>query len=184
MKRLFIAIKINPEREFLQLYEELKSQLKYEKITWVSPQNIHITLKFLGETPEYKIVDVASGMKKAVAGTVPFSFRIKGLGIFGSSYQPKVIWVGIENWKELAALGEKIIQEMERLGWQCDRQNFVPHLTLGRIKFIRDKQIFQEVISEYKHVDIQEVDVTEIRLYESILTREGPVYTVIERVGL
>ena len=184
MKRLFIAIKINPDREFLQLYEELRSQLKFEKITWVSPHNVHITLKFLGDTPEDKVEAVAAGMKKAAEGISPFSFRLGGLGIFGSSYQPRVIWAGIKDWKELAGIGEKIIREMEVLGWERDRQNFVPHLTIGRIKFIKDKQTFQEVIGEYKHVDIQEVTVTEVRLYESELTREGPVYTVIDRVEL
>lgn len=184
MKRLFIAIKINPDREFLQLCEELRSQLKFEKITWVSPQNVHITLKFLGDTPENKIEFISAGMKKAVTGMPAFSFRLRGLGIFGSSYQPRVVWAGIENWKELALIGENIIREMEFLGWERDRQNFVPHLTLGRIKFIRDKQVFQEVIGEYKHIDIQDVNVTEVRLYESVLTREGPVYTVVERVGL
>ena len=184
MKRLFIAIKINPDREFLQLYEELRTQLKFEKITWVSLHNVHITLKFLGDTPEDKVEAVAAGMKKAAEGISPFSFRLGGLGIFGSSYQPRVIWAGIKDWKELAGIGEKIIREMEVLGWERDRQNFVPHLTIGRIKFIKDKQTFQEVIGEYKHVDIQEVNVTEVRLYESELTRQGPVYTVIDRVEL
>ena len=184
MKRLFIAIKINPEDTFREVHSNLRGLLRSEKITWVSPENIHITLKFLGDTEEARIPAIMEAMRKSAEGIPPFSFHLKGTGIFGSSYQPKVVWIGVPDGSEMVTLAKKLIDAMVPLGWPRDRQNFVPHLTIGRIRFIRDKAAFQQAIDEYRSEKIQEVQVDDIRLYESILKREGPEYKMIAKAGL
>jgi 2'-5' RNA ligase len=73
---------------------------------------------------------------------------------------------------------------VEQIGWERDRQNFVPHLTIARIKHVPDKKLFQQFIDENRNAFIQEVSVAEFHLYESILLREGPVYKVLETYEL
>jgi RNA 2',3'-cyclic 3'-phosphodiesterase len=176
MKRLFAAIKIHPSASYIRLFNEISSSLRHERIKWTQPENTHLTLKFFGETDEAKIPLICLALESAVAKSKPFTLKISNTGIFGSHYDPKIIWFGIEKQDELESLAQNIFTELAKHGWHADRQNFVPHLTIGRIKGLKDKPLFQKIISKYNTVEIQEENVTEIILFESILLREGPMY--------
>jgi len=176
MKRLFVAVKIHPSLRYISLFNEITSSLRHERIKWVETLNTHLTLKFFGETDEAKIQSICQAMKAASAELNPFTMKIANTGIFGSRYDPKVVWFGIEKNTKLDILAQNLFSELAKCGWEQDRQNFVPHLTIGRIKDLKDKTLFQQIISKYNVVDIQEEYVTEIILYESILRREGPLY--------
>ena len=184
MKRLFAAIKIQPSPEFLKTYNSLKSGLRFCRITWVKPESIHVTLKFFGETEERKIPEISRVLKEVASRHKPFAAELVNVGIFGSSYSPKVIWFGIEKSEPLKKLGQEVIQSCEAIGWEADRQNFVPHLTIGRIKEVPDKQLFQKMIDMHKTDRLQEFSVSEFNLYESILLKEGPLYKVVESYKL
>lgn len=184
MKRLFIAIKINPEETLVNLYNLLNINTTHDKIKWVNINNIHITLKFLGETEENKTHEIITCINNVVKNISHLHFDISQIGIFGSNYQPKVIWLGIKNEENLINLATQIHNELENIGFNKDRQNFVPHLTLGRINYITDKKRFTSIIKKLNIQQIQSVEVNEIILYESILKKEGPVYTVIEKFKL
>jgi 2'-5' RNA ligase len=162
----------------------LKEELRHEKIKWVEDQNIHITLKFFGETLDEKIPDISSVIGKRASITQTFDLRLAGLGIFGSSYAPKVIWVGIEPYAELSSLMKKIHDDLNDIGFESDRQNLVPHLTLGRIKFLQDKIIFNRTMERYRSISSSLQSVEEIILFESILHREGPEYIAIKKYPL
>jgi len=176
MKRLFAAIKIHPLARYISLFNEISSSLRHERIKWVEPENMHLTLKFFGETDETKIPAIRQSIETAVAQSKSFTLKIANTGIFGSRYDPKVIWFGIDKQEELDNLAKNIFSELGKIGWQQDRQNFVPHLTIGRIKGLKDKPLFQQIISKYNTVEIQEENVNKIILYESILRRERPLY--------
>jgi RNA 2',3'-cyclic 3'-phosphodiesterase len=176
MKRLFAAIKIHPSPEYTRLFNELSTALRHEPIKWVEPENMHLTLKFFGETDEAKIPVIQKALATAATQTKPFTLKIANTGLFGSRYDPKVIWFGIEKNTLLENQVKDIFSELQKCGWEPDRQNFVPHLTIGRIRGLKDKSLFQQVISRYNTIEIQEEMVTEIILYESILRREGPLY--------
>lgn len=176
MKRLFTAIKIHPSTGFIILFNEITSSLRHENIKWVKPENMHLTLKFFGETDENQIPIIQKVLAEAAANARPFSLKIANTGVFGSRYDPKVLWFGIEKHDELVSLVQNIFIGLENAGWEPDRQNFVPHLTIGRIRKLKDKPLFQNIISKYNSVEIQEENVSEINLYESILLREGPLY--------
>lgn len=180
MKRLFAAIKVQPSDEFTRVYFNLRKELSYENIKWVNPDNVHITLKFFGETPEEKIPGINKALTAASIGVEPFSIRIENTGIFGSSYRPKVIWFGIEDGGAISTLAGKIFGELEKAGWENDRQNFVPHLTIARIKHLKDKKRFQQVIDGFRDSFLQESEVTSFYLFESILHQDGPEYKVVE----
>lgn len=184
MKRLFVAIKVIPEVVFLSLFDELKKDLKHEKIKWVEVHNLHLTLKFFGETPENKMPEIITALKAGIEKHKQFAFKIKSLGIFGSRYNPKLIWAGLQNTIPLVHLATDVNTELEKIGYNYDRQNFVPHLTLGRIKFLRDKNLFQDIIVDYKDEYFQDVFVEEVYLLESVLTKEGPIYQIIEKFEL
>jgi 2'-5' RNA ligase len=180
MKRLFAAIKIQPDNVFLDQFHELQNRLKHEQIKWVEEHNIHITLKFFGETEEEKFPEIVSLLELVTADINVFSFSLQKLGVFGSSYDPRVIWAGIEPYANLSFIMKMISRKLENIGYKPDRQNLVPHLTLGRIKLIKDKQMFQKIIDENNGISSQEIIVDSFILYESILKKEGPVYLALK----
>lgn len=180
MKRLFVAIKIDPGEEFLKQFRGLRMQLSGERIKWVEEHNIHITLKFFGETEEERVPGIIRALEEVASGTSVFFFSLRKLGIFGSSYDPRVVWVGIEPYADLVALMSGIRDTMSAIGFEPDRQNLVPHLTLGRIKDLRDKKRFQQVIDQNKEIASGEMKAANIILFESILKKEGPVYLALK----
>lgn len=183
-KRLFIAIKIHPDPSFMNKFRQLKTELRHEKIKWVEEHNIHLTLKFLGETDEEQIPLINAGLEKIAGKTSSFSFILKTLGIFGSSYEPRVIWTGIEPYEQLVVLMKRVHETMRGVGFEPDRQNLVPHLTLGRIKFLKDRHLFQDVLERYCGIESNELKADSMILFESILKKEGPEYRALKVVTL
>jgi 2'-5' RNA ligase len=184
MKRIFTAIKIHPTDNFISLMYKLKHALRNENIKWVEPNNIHITLKFFGETEESRIAKINNQLMIVASRHEPFKFSITGTGVFGSSYDPRVIWFGIKENKELLNLSTDVLNSMANIDWEKDHQNFVPHLTIGRIKYINDKNKLKELTGKYKDIEIQEEILNEFCLYESILKPQGPIYTVLKTFKL
>ncbi len=184
MKRLFAAVKIHPSPEFLETYNSLKSGLKFAEIKWVKPEIIHVTLKFFGETDEKRIPDIKKVLKEVAQRHQPFTSELANVGIFGSTYDPRVIWFGLEKAEPLQSLAQDVLSSVEQIGWPRDRQNFVPHLTIARIKHVPDKRLFQQIIDQHKNDRFQELKVTEFHLYESVLQREGPIYRVLDSYSL
>ncbi len=183
-KRLFAAIKVEPEEAFSDMYHNLCQVLGFHIIKWVEPHNIHVTLRFFGETPVDEIPVITEALRQATTGIKPFELEIAKTGIFGSYYSPKVIWFGITENPVLNKLYSQLNIALEEAGFMSDRQNFVPHLTVGRVKEIRDKNHFQEIITMFKDYTFQKQKVGSFELYESVLKKEGPEYTVIEQFRL
>ena len=185
MKRLFVAIKILPDEHFLNIYYQLLKQFEDEPINWVEPQNMHLTLKFFGETADDRIYEIADVLSKVSAAIRPFQFSIKSVSVFGSSYRPRVIWFGINHGELIKNMARDLHKKLKIIDFTNDRQNFVPHLTIGRIKKeLKHKRSFQQKIDRFKDAFIQDVDVNEVILFESILKPKGPVYKVIESFTL
>lgn len=184
MKRLFIAIGIRPDRVFLSLLGEFRSLLIREQIKWVGLKNIHITVKFLGETEEERIPGIIMLLNKLAGSTPDFSFCLSGLGIFGSSYNPRVIWAGISPFEELAALMNMARKEFETLGYEADRQNLVPHLTLGRIRSLKNPRGFHAALERYREISSGPMEAGDLILFESKLRQSGPEYHTLAAVPL
>jgi len=125
-KRLFAAIRINPEKKFMDQLYQLKMQLLHEKIKWVEDHNIHITLKFFGNTEVNKLQDIESVLHRIAISHSPFTVRLVNLGIFGSKYDPRVIWAGIDPYDRLVSLMKDAHAELKSIGYEPDRQNVVP----------------------------------------------------------
>ncbi len=176
MKRLFTALKIQPDARFLETFGRIRQELRGESIKWVEGHNIHITLKFFGETEETRIPAIGEVLSRRASVSQVFSFRLKGLGVFGSSYAPRVVWAGIEPYAELSHLMKQVHDDLALIGFSRDRQNLVPHLTLGRVKFLQDKIRFQRTLDCYGELTSEPIRVHEMVLYESVLRQQGPIY--------
>lgn len=184
MKRIFVALKIDPEELFLKICSSLASQLENEKITWVSKQNIHLTLAFLGNTEEEKVKVASIVVKQKCSGFGEFDFTITGTGIFKSMHDPKVIWAGIEKSEQLSRLNDTIVSGLRDAGFNIAEHPFRPHITLGRVRFVRDPNSFRTAVEFFKDTKIQKVKAEAVFLFESILKPAGPIYKPIGKFKL
>ncbi len=180
MKRTFIAIKIDLAEEYAELLRELQRHTSFDDIVWVKDALHHLTLRFIGKTPEDKISKISQLVNVIAAETPNFTLKINKLGVFGSRYCPKVIWLGFEQNDTLNTLFQQIEKKLvEELGFEPAEGNWVPHLTLGRIKKIDDKKRFWQLIERMQPTYQQEIEVNEITFFRSQLEKEGPIYTEI-----
>jgi RNA 2',3'-cyclic 3'-phosphodiesterase len=179
MKRIFVAVKIQPDADMLMMLAQLEATLAKDKIKWVDTENLHLTLHFFGETPDEKVDEIALALEN-VAFTNPFEIQFTKPGIFGSEYKPRVIWLGLHDNEPLIKLENEISLAIEPLGYQSDRQNFVPHLTLGRINFLNDRKYFQKVIANCRSFSSKPQTISDYHLYESKLRASGPEYSIIK----
>jgi RNA 2',3'-cyclic 3'-phosphodiesterase len=184
MKRLFSAVKVPFSNALKKVCTSYKQQLSDEDIKWVDASNLHITLKFFGDTPFKDIQPIIEAFKKAACKVPAFSFSLNGTGSFGSSRQPRVIWVGVQKSDALINLYDIINQHLKPLGYQPEKVHYAPHLTIGRIKFIRDVHGLHLLESEFAEEDMGIVKVDSFSLFQSKLTSTGPVYTVVEQFVL
>lgn len=185
MKRLFVAVKVEPENELLEHYHRFRKWFKTDRITWVDEQNLHMTLKFIGDTPEDKIPLIHETLQGVAVQHTTFEAAIKGAGIFGSEYKPRVLWFGVgDSWNKVSGLATDIIGALEEAGWENDRQNFVPHLTIGRIKYIRQRKKLSEKVAKLQEQHFQDIQIDAFHLIESRLTQDGPTYHILHSYPL
>lgn len=182
--RCFIAIELSQEikQALGQIEEEL--QKKIRGVKWVKPDNIHLTLKFLGNIEKETVEDIKKILDEVSSGAQPFKIRLSAAGAFPSPSRPRVIWVGIDEGKtESTELADRIDEEVEYLGIEKESRAFHPHLTLARLKFLKEKDAVKNAFASLK-VPQAEMSATKITLFQSTLTGEGPIYTAIHTVGL
>ena len=184
MKRLFLAIPIKTtDNNFIPLLDGLKRQLAHEKrINWVKPDNIHLTLKFIGNTPNEDVPKIIDSVGEMLRNHKSFTMDFNHTGIFGSRYAPRVLWLGMQNTpQEIYDLEEDTLSAFDKIGYLRDRQNFVPHITLGRIKELCEKQYFQKIVAGIEQKSYIKQEVNEIILFQSFLRPEGAVYKEIKK---
>ncbi|HLN55232.1 MAG TPA: RNA 2',3'-cyclic phosphodiesterase [Bacteroidales bacterium] len=184
MKRIFIGIKINPDKNFKKLITAIREELSGEAIKWTDLENIHITLAFLGDTHEDRLEGINEMLREKCEGRGGFEISLKGFGVFKSLHDPKVFWAGLYQSDKLSTLQASIVEGLKGLGITVEGRPFSPHLTIGRIKHIRDFDNLKVLLLKYHSTDIQRINVSEVILYESILRQEGPVYKALEVLKL
>lgn len=182
--RLFIAVDLNSQNK--DALTGLQARLKKADadVKWVAPENIHLTLKFLGQVQEEKAPKIISGIKESIAGFKPFSLEIVSLGAFPSLKYPRVIWAGIEKGKEnLEKLAERIETAMLKLGFPEEKRGFSSHLTLGRVRSAKNKDRLCRQISLASFPALPQ-DIASVNLYQSRLTPQGPIYEKLAEASL
>lgn len=182
--RTFIALKINPTEKFLRRIYYLKTNLADENINWIKEDHFHITLKFIGGTPVDHIEQIANIVEQETSDLFSFDLTVSGISLFGSKYSPRVIWAGVEPENELRKMSDRIDQGLIRLGFETGRQNFVPHITLARIRKLRNKSHFNNVVDKLDNEIIQTETIESIIFYESVLKKSGAQYNVLKEIKL
>ena len=185
-KRTFLAISIPCGTEFPALVEKLKKNLQHEKyINYVKTNQIHLTLKFVGDTPEEDVPVIIDACQKVAKRHQPFTMDFNRTGLFGSNHSPRVLWLGMtEQPKALFDLEADLLDAFDGLGYLRDRQNFVPHLTVCRIKQLVDKQFFLQIYNSIEQKTYLNADVKELVYFQSFLQPSGPFYKVLRKIPL
>jgi len=180
--RGFIAIDIPTNKKLLEMENEIKKTEADLKL--VETENIHITLKFLGDTDEEKIDEIDEIMKNSVKDLKPFNIKLKGSGVFPNKNYLKVIWIGLEEIEILGEIAKKIDKQLENIGFEPEKRGFSAHLTIARVKSPRNKEKLLQIIEKYQDVEFATIDVTSVKLKKSDLTPKGPIYTTLKEVKL
>ncbi len=182
MLRLFWAIEL--PQDLRKKLGKVREKIKFKSAKWVEQENIHLTLKFLGSTPEEKVEEIRSEVEKICRNHQPFQISLSTFGAFPSNKKARVLWFGVAQGADKAiCLAKDIEKAMAKLGFEEERKPYHPHITLARLKFL--EQIDEERLKLLaQNFEGSQVEVKEITLFQSQLTPKGPIYTPLSRIAL
>lgn len=183
--RCFVAIPLQPPAStaVADLVHGLRNDVRGVK--WVAPENLHLTVKFLGDLDNRDLPEACRYMREACEDIEPFTIYFQGLGTFPKNRAPRVVWLGIEaNTESLQLVHQRLEHSLESLGVRRENRAFRPHLTLGRPTSNFDGEALAHVLAAHGNQLLAEMDVNEVQLMASFLDRGGPTYTVIDDVAL
>ncbi|MHC4574320.1 MAG: RNA 2',3'-cyclic phosphodiesterase [Planctomycetota bacterium] len=178
--RAFIAIDIDREirkaLSNLQLELQSKIDIKKSDIKWVNPDSIHLTLKFLGEIKDEKVVDVCNIVKDMAGSHQGFELDVESVGHFGGR-SARVVWVGCgDNSDPLRKLQKDIEQQLASAGWPEEKRDFTGHLTLCRVRNPKAGVKLAQLTEAYKDFKLGTMPADSVIVYQSQLRPSGPIY--------
>jgi 2'-5' RNA ligase len=183
--RSFIAVNLNPDiKEHLTSLQAIL-YIPESKIKWVEKNNLHLTMKFLGYIALEQMELIKSILKEITSQHSPFIIKLSSnMGIFPAYQMPRIIWVGIkEGISELTGLYNDLENNLSNKGFPREDKKFSGHITIARVKFIKDKTNFIQIV---KRIDVNNLSqaVSSIDLMESKLTPNGPIYKITAKFPL
>jgi len=178
--RCFIAVECPQEvkEKFAGIQKVIR---EFGEMSIVKPENMHLTLKFLGEVDDKQAGKVSNALESVQY--MRYDATIRGLGVFPKPDYVRVVWAGVEDegrTKELASIVDSI---MKPLGFPAEK-DFQPHLTLARVKFLKDKSKLAEVIERRSNEVFGSYTVDKLLLMKSVLSPKGPEYSVVKEIKL
>ncbi len=180
MPRIFIAVDI-PQLHQERIFE-IQNKFSTFKLKQVKQSHLHITMKFLGEVKESTVQDVLESLSGLnMAG---FDASIGQLGIFPKKSSPKVLWVGADG--SFTELHDAIENSLNKIAFPKDDKEFIPHITISRIKHLSktEKKDFLSIYEKMKNIHIGNMRVNTVKLKKSVLTPSGPIYETIHEFEL
>ena len=192
MRRLFIAVDLSiPVVERLaRLQHDLDEQIEERfdgdlRLRTVDAENIHITLKFLGDTEPALVPVIIDVLRRLCEPLFPFQVECRQVGVFPKPTRPRIIWAGLDEQgaEVLGLLQKNIEQDLAAIGIDEDNRAFSPHVTVARVK-TRSPHSFEALLERYDGVSFGESFIKDMVLYESHLDQQGPRYEVVERLKL
>ena len=181
--RSFLAIKL--PIQVIDAIEDLKGRLADAGIRarWVRPEQVHLTLRFLGDVPAVKFDSIRSCLTDVTEGVAPFSLSVQGLGVFPGIRRARVIWAGIGGETGLLEmLHARLEESLEKIGFAPETRRFSPHLTIGRMKKPPSPAMLTGAIRDCGQYSPLPFKVQGIHLIKSRLTKHGPVYSELGSV--
>lgn len=183
-KRLFVSVDLDGLADAVRRVQEPLADLP--GVDPVDPEGVHVTLKFLGDTPESRLSELSEALEAAVESPAvdPFEATFEGYGVFPSLDYISVVWAGVgEGGPELTRLSEATERETTAIGFDPEDHDFTPHATLARVRDARSKEEVQELVRN-ESPTLGRLRVEEVRLKESALTPDGPAYETVESFPL
>lgn len=180
--RAFIAIELPQDikTDLSNIQEELK-QTRAD-VKWVKPENIHLTLKFLGEIDQNLVKKICSILDEIAQKNAPFNLRLTNLGAYPKLKYPRVIWIGIANDQPVVKIAEEIEKETIKIGLAAELRPFSSHITLGRVRSALNRAALAEKLDYLNKTSSSEnpdFGVHSLILFKSTLTPTGPIYEAI-----
>ncbi len=170
--RAFIAIEVPFTPKIEKLQKSIEGRVKL-----VEKENMHITLKFLGDINDETFEKVRTVVEDCKVDK--FHITLKGVGFFPNERYIRVIWIGVENYEPIERMARCIDEKLRKLGFQREK-SYVPHLTVARVK----GRVRIENLDELRKINYGEVVVREIKIKKSILTPRGPIYEDLASIQL
>lgn len=179
--RAFIAVDVRCGEELRKAIEELRGYGRPLKP--VSPDIVHITLKFLGDTDERIVPEIEAVMRQAVADAPPFHINLIGTGVFPNARSPRVIWAGMQGAEPLVKLASSLDEGCGTLGFPREKRAFSPHLTLARVREGHKPDLLG-FLQDHQGKEFGSFTVDRIKLKKSVLTPSGPIYSDVIEAAL
>jgi len=182
MIRSFIAFDIDSESVIKRLSEVQKTLVNTgADLKIVEPQNIHVTMRFLGDISPNMVDPIYEEMEKV--SFAPFEIELRGLGAFPTLKYARVVWAGIKKGaQELKDISSQLESCLRRLGFKPDPKGFSPHLTIARVKSGRNKAELIRIIQELEDYQFGMIKASCLKLKRSVLTPKGPIYSTLKEV--
>jgi len=181
--RAFMAVEVNTGLVYkiVELQKELAEANAMVK--FVEPENFHFTFKFFGEVTQEQIDTIINMAEDKVTAYTPFNITIKGTGVFPDLGYIRVIWLGVEHPGAFSKVQKELDDNFAKMGFKKER-SYIPHLTIGRVKGMQNKESLASLITEFEDITIGDMTVDRIVLKKSELTPVGPIYTDIKEIYL
>jgi 2'-5' RNA ligase len=160
-------------------------QPDFEEVRWVETNNLHVTLKFLGDVPLNDLPQLIRAVTQSVNRIDSFDLTFQEFGVFPNHESPRTIWFGCrEGSEELIQLAESIDEGLHSIGFPKETRRFSPHLTIGRVKKSTQASSLMSVLGEHQNRHFGSCSVSEVQIFSSELTRRGPIYDELAVVPL
>jgi 2'-5' RNA ligase len=183
--RTFIAVDLDKavRGRTIALQDSLKET--GTEVKWVEPENLHLSLLFLGEVDEREVVDVCRIVAETAKEHPGFKMRVETAGCFPNPRRPRVLWVGVgAGSQELCSIHDALEIALVDLGFRQEDRKYSPHITLGRVKSDRPTDVLASALAQHGGWKGGEIQVSEVLVMGSKLTPTGPEYTVLSRAKL
>lgn len=177
--RAFVAVEINAgvRAQLAQVLERLRAV--GARVGWVAPENIHLTLVFLGNVFRAQVAGLGEALDRAAAGCPAFEFQVGGLGYFGAPQAPRVVWAGVAEQPALEALQRAAAAAVAAAGIRLEERPFKAHLTLGRVRSRQGADALTSALCSTTNTAFGSVPVRRMLFMRSELGHQGVRYSVL-----
>ena len=180
--RAFVSVDVGPRIDWHALRKELADVDR--GVRPVRPEQLHLTLRFLGDTDEGLVPDLRELMASAVEGVGPFRLTFEGVGAFPNERRPRVVWIGLKGAEPLMGIARRLEEGVVELGWRPERRGFRPHATVARVKNARRLGRLASLLERWRDTAFGSMEVREVHLKRSELTPQGAIHTTVHTVEL
>lgn len=182
MLRSFIAIEVPPpvQEAIIRETEPLRRMIGPQRVRWVAPENIHLTIQFLGDVSPANLERLAEALRSEVAIHPAFSLSGESVGAFPNTKRARVLWVSVRPSPALQALAHSIQTVNKRMGYPPEEGKFSPHLTIGRVRQqvnATDLDVIRQALESHPICAFGSFTVNSVSIFKSDLKPSGPVYT-------